>query len=222
MKNRRTKKLAFFACGLLMGHVGIAKAMWTEDANGNTIRVTTSTAKQETQAKRKNNTAPKTIKVSNHASHLVRKSNNFAQINLKDIEVYAPRITGQTPEDVACLAYSIFREAGTLPAKDQAAVGQVHINRLRTGTWGKHLCQVVYAKSQFSWTLEKKLVRWTEQQKYVSETIARAFINGLRVHPLDSDEILHYHATYVHPKWGRQGQVVAAAGPHIFYKDVPY
>ncbi len=40
-------------------------------------------------------------------------------------------------KDVRCLAYSIFREAGNQKEKDQYAVGQVHMHRLKDGSWGK-------------------------------------------------------------------------------------
>lgn len=219
---RRYKKLAFFTCGLLVGYSGTVNAMWTEDSQGNTI-------KPPSKKEKLNKVDPQIIKVvaTKKPNVVATKKPNtaiakFDQIKNNDINVTPYKIVGQTQKDIACLAYSIFREAGTLPAKDQAAVAQVHVNRLRTGSWGTHLCQVVYAKAQFSWTLEKRNVKWSQKEKTLAETIAKGFIDGLRVHPLDSNKILHYHTTAVHPKWGRQGQVVASAGPHIFYKDVPY
>jgi spore germination cell wall hydrolase CwlJ-like protein len=137
------------------------------------------------------------------------------------VDTRGKKIAGQSEKDVDCLAYSIFREAGTLSENAQLAVGQVHINRLREGTWGDTMCKVVYYQKQFSWT-DEKIVQWSVSQrdKYVAE--AKALMNGLRVKKLDSEDILHYHANYVHPKWANQGIAVAKAGPHIFYKDVPY
>jgi spore germination cell wall hydrolase CwlJ-like protein len=47
-------------------------------------------------------------------------------------------------------------------------------------------------------------------------------VDGVYVKKLASNKILHYHATYVNPKWAKQGQMVASAGAHVFYKNVPY
>ena len=126
-------------------------------------------------------------------------------------------------KDVQCLAYSIFREAGNQKEKDQYAVGQVHMNRLKEGSWGKTMCKVVYAKAQFSWTLESKVVTWSKRQEEHFMLIAESLmIDGYHVKRLASNKILHYHATYVKPKWAKQGKMVASAGDHVFYKNVPY
>jgi len=193
---------------LALGMVGVsAHAMWTEDAYGNTIHPSlTHVSIVKKDSKKLAKPKPKTP----------------VQISDRDIVAIGKPIAGQTQKDISCLSYSIFREAGTLPVADQYAVGQVHINRLATGTWGNHLCQVVMAKSQFSWTKEK-IVVWSQNQKQIAEKIATNLVNvGFRVRQLDSDKILHYHADYVHPKWAQSGQVVAMAGPHIFYRDIAH
>ena len=126
-------------------------------------------------------------------------------------------------KDVKCLAYSIFREAGNQKETDQYAVGQVHMNRLKEGSWGKTMCKVVFAKAQFSWTLEPKIVKWsTKQEEHFMQIAEGLMIDGIHVKKLASDKILHYHATYVKPKWAKQGKMVASAGDHLFYKNVPY
>jgi spore germination cell wall hydrolase CwlJ-like protein len=140
----------------------------------------------------------------------------------KDVMPIAKPLQNQTTKDIMCLAYSIYREAGNLAASAQYAVGQVHINRLLEGSWGNSLCDVVFAKAQFSWTLEKKKVVWSDKQRWFAREIAEGLVNGLRVKTLNSKRILHYHANYVQPKWGKQSNVVAMAGPHIFYKDIAH
>jgi spore germination cell wall hydrolase CwlJ-like protein len=126
-------------------------------------------------------------------------------------------------KDIKCLAYSIFREAGNQKEYDQYAVGQVHMNRLKEGSWGKTMCKVVYAKAQFSWTLESKVVTWSKRQEEHFMFIAESLmIDGIHVKKLASDKILHYHASYVKPKWAKQGKMIASAGDHLFYKNVPF
>ena len=141
----------------------------------------------------------------------------------KDVKYGGPRLASINTKDIRCLAYSIFREAGNQQAKDQYAVGQVHMNRLKEGSWGNTMCKVVFAKAQFSWTLEPKMVKWTKRQEQHFLQVAEGLmVDGFYVKRLASDKILHYHATYVNPKWAKQGQMVASAGDHVFYKNVPY
>jgi len=144
------------------------------------------------------------------------------EVTDSDIKLTARPIRGQTDRDVLCLAYSIFREAGTLATPAQYAVGQVHINRLLVGSWGRQLCEVVYAPAQFSWTLSRTQTQWSQQQMQSTRAIAWNLIQGIRVKPLDSDSILHYHATYVHPNWSQRSRIVAQAGPHVFYRDIAH
>jgi len=195
-------------------------AMWTEDRNGNIIRphkVDVTNFKTNTEKR-----AERAQKYYVEMSFTVKDVTTKAQAKSElAVDYKGRKVTGQSDRDVDCLAYSIFREAGNLNENAQLAVGQVHINRLREGTWGDTMCKVVYSPKQFSWTSER-LIQWNADQKNKYVTEARALMNGLRVKKLDSEDILHYHATYVNPRWARQGQVVAKAGPHLFYKNVPY
>jgi len=207
---------------LLVASGSVHANMWTEDAKGNVIvaRTPKQIAKAEAgQLKHLNQIyQPFIIEIPDTPARpkVVSKKPGELEVDNK-----GKRVAGQTDKDVNCLAYSIFREAGTLDENAQLAVGQVHINRLKEGSWGDRMCQVVYSKSQFSWTMEK-YVAWSDSQKakYIKE--AKALMNGLRVKKLDSEDILHYHATYVDPKWAKQGKVVAQAGAHLFYKNVPF
>ena len=184
-----------------------ASAIWTESAKEFALSKDI-TAKLDAMFKK---TAPKTLPT------------KAKSISITDDDVqpgYSP-IKGQSNKDVKCLAYSIFREAGNQQPQDQYAVGQVHINRLKQGSWGKTMCKVVFAKAQFSWTLEKKLVQWSAKQQDYYMTIAQGMMReGVQVKPLVSTKILHYHATYVQPKWGDKSAIVATAGAHIFYKGI--
>ena len=191
--------------------------MWTEDTNGNIIKP---------QAKPKayyievtfNDTKPiaKHVPITPAIAKLEATKPGELAIDHK-----GKRVKGQSKKDVECLAYSIFREAGTLSENAQLAVGQVHINRLKEGSWGDKMCEVVYSKAQFSWTMERH-INWSPSQRNKFMLEANALMTGLRVKRLDSEDILHYHATYVQPKWAKQGQMVAQAGAHLFYKNVPF
>jgi spore germination cell wall hydrolase CwlJ-like protein len=182
-----------------------ANAMWTETAKEFALSKDI-TAKLDAMFKKP---VQKPVKAKLHS------------ITDDDIQPGYTPIKGQTNKDVKCLAYSIFREAGNQKPQDQYAVGQVHINRLKAGNWGSSMCKVVFAKAQFSWTLEKKVVNWSAKQQDYYMTIATGMMReGMRVEPLASTKILHYHATYVQPKWGDKTALVATAGAHVFYKGI--
>jgi N-acetylmuramoyl-L-alanine amidase len=121
-----------------------------------------------------------------------------------------------TAKELECLTKNIYYEAGIEDSVGKYAVANVTINRLKTGKWGKDICQVVYAPKQFSWTSNKRLPKpnkelWTESQK-----IAVAALSGKRVRGLTDS--LFYHATYINlPRWVNKEEHVVTIGRHVFY-----
>lgn len=118
-----------------------------------------------------------------------------------------------------CLAMNIYQEAMKEPVAGQIAVGQVTVNRFESGKWGS-LCDVVFARAQFSWTLDKSRnapytgKHWTRAKKSADDVI-----KGLRVAGVE--KATFYHADYIPaPKWVREKKVQHAIGRHIFYKDL--
>jgi spore germination cell wall hydrolase CwlJ-like protein len=204
-----------------------AHAIWTEKASDSGINVThciqpgvdsvkcIRALKQKLEPKTITQKSVKVIKQKPVKDIRTVISNNDIKLSGRGVDT--------STKDIRCLAYSIFREAGNQKVVDQYAVGQVHVNRLKEGSWGKTMCNVVYAKAQFSWTLESKVVAWSKKQEQHFTDIAEGLlVDGVYVKKLASNKILHYHATYVNPKWAKQGQMVASAGAHVFYKNVPY
>jgi spore germination cell wall hydrolase CwlJ-like protein len=121
-----------------------------------------------------------------------------------------------TKNDVECLTKNIYYEAGVESKQGKFAVAHVTLNRLKTGYWGNSICKVVYAKSQFSWTLAKKLPRPNSQLWAESEQIARKVLAGHRVRGLTRS--LYYHAIYIKdPKWVDTKHEAGQIGNHVFY-----
>ena len=121
-----------------------------------------------------------------------------------------------TPQDRECLIKNIYYEAGIEDVKGKYAVANVTLNRLKSGQWGKNICQVVYAKKQFSWTLKKKLEKPDPKRWAESREVAVNALNGARVRGLDKS--LYYHADYIKtPKWADKNHYVAQIGQHKFY-----
>jgi spore germination cell wall hydrolase CwlJ-like protein len=124
-----------------------------------------------------------------------------------------------TKAEFDCLAKNIYHEAGVESKEGKFAVAQVTLNRLREGRWGKDICKVVYAKSQFSWTLYAK--KRNEVPKGLlweqSKAVALAVLDeGMRVPSLES--ATYYHADYIKtPIWARTVVHIKQVGQHIFY-----
>lgn len=128
-----------------------------------------------------------------------------------------------TQADFECLSKNIYHEAGIEPTEGKFAVAQVTLNRLKTGQWGKDICSVVHAKSQFSWTLSKKKLyekpkgQLWEESKVVARTVLD---RGVRVPSLAQST--YYHADYIKkPVWTKAVVKIQQIGQHVFYKK-PY
>lgn len=140
------------------------------------------------------------------------------QAQVEDLNhiVKADRHVSYTTHDVDCMAKNIYYEAGVEGKVGKYAVGHITMNRLDTGYWGKNVCDVVYAKDQFSWTRLKKLPKpdpngWAEAQ-----SIAWDVLHGYQVRSLKKS--LFYHADYIKaPRWADMNEKVTQIGRHIFY-----
>lgn len=122
-------------------------------------------------------------------------------------------------EEKKCLAKNIFFEAGIEPIEGKIAVAQVTMNRLETNRWGDNVCSVVYARKQFSWTLEKKKVNEKPSGPLWKESMIalEKFIQGYRIVGLENSR--HYHADYIKkPYWVKKKRTVETIGQHIFYE----
>ena len=120
-----------------------------------------------------------------------------------------------------CLAKNIFHEAGIESKAGKIAVAQITLNRLKSGRWGSNICDVVYAKAQFSWTLDRKL-RWSQPKGKLwddSVEVAEEFVHkGRRVKGLEDSGFYHTH--YVNPNWAKAKKIVHQIGQHIFYRGL--
>jgi spore germination cell wall hydrolase CwlJ-like protein len=117
--------------------------------------------------------------------------------------------------DLDCLTKNVYYEAGTENEIGKIAVATVTVNRLKTGHWGKNVCDVVYAPGQFSWT--RHAVKSPDQQRwYESRHVAHQVLNGIRARGLEHS--LYYHANYIkEPNWADPAEKTLKIGSHIFY-----
>lgn len=119
------------------------------------------------------------------------------------------------PQDIDCLAKNIYHEARGEGLAGKIAVAQVTLNRVRSGLFQPTVCAVVYAPSQFSWTLDKRKRVQDQRAWEASVSIARAVLT--QAVRLPDFPALYFHTRQVNPRWNRNKQVVARIGNHIFY-----
>ena len=123
-----------------------------------------------------------------------------------------------TPADRDCLTKNIYYEAGVEKVEGKYAVAHVTVNRLKSGRYGKNICEVVYSPKQFSWTLKKKLPKPNAKLWAESREVAVNVLNGARVKDLDRS--MFYHADYIKtPKWVDHKQYITQIGQHKFYNQ---
>ena len=121
-------------------------------------------------------------------------------------------------KDLDCLAKTIYFEAGNQSYLGKLAVARVVLNRVKDIKYPNTICDVIYQKKQFSWVDIRKSHdpvynrSWKE-----SLDIAGTVIEG-QTTPLFDENVTHYHADYVNPKWAKELKQVAKIDQHIFYK----
>lgn len=116
-----------------------------------------------------------------------------------------------------CLIKNVFFESGAEPYEGKIAVAQVTWNRLKSGSWGNDLCRVVYTPNQFSWTADRSKRNVNISGDRYQHVIAAVddFLAGTRITRLDS--AMHFHATWVQPKWAKTDARIKQIGGHVFY-----
>lgn len=126
-----------------------------------------------------------------------------------------------------CLAINIYREAGHEPFEGKVAVGQVTMNRVVDGRFGKDVCGVVYQKNvvmervicQFSWACDsvhrnRPINKPAYTESY--EVAKKVLLEGFRLDIMK--KAMYYHADYVNPNW--RLEKIGKIGRHIFYKEL--
>jgi hypothetical protein len=141
----------------------------------------------------------------------------------------ADRLTARVPRsasDLDCLTQAVYFEARGEPARGQAAVAQVVLNRVRHPAFPRTVCGVVYQGAanggcQFSFACDGSMRRGREVEAWArARQIAARALSGF-VLP-DVGGATYFHAASVHPGWGPNMLRVAQVGLHVFYKMNPH
>jgi N-acetylmuramoyl-L-alanine amidase len=129
-------------------------------------------------------------------------------------------------ENLECLARNIYYEARGEPAAGQLAVGEVTMNRVRSGIYPSTVCEVVYQKNwdplrrrwigAFSWTEFDRVPVPRGHEWERAWVAAETVYYGRHAETLQGATL--YHAARIRPSWARNRQPVARVGRHVFYR----
>ena len=118
--------------------------------------------------------------------------------------------------ELLCMADNLHHEARVDGMRGMEAVATVVMNRVSDSRWPDNVCDVVYQPSQFSWTLEKRLVEMKVEHDWQTLAVARMALQGGLIDK--TDESTHYHAVYVHPDWAKVYEFTVQVEQHLFHK----
>lgn len=141
------------------------------------------------------------------SSRPAQKSGGSSLPSSGEAATAANNVAAASFDDITLLASLIQSEAGYEPFEGQVAVGNVVMNRLRTGRFGNSLYSVIYAKGQFSPAGSGKVAQICAQgpkasciQAAQAALAGTSYVGGaVRFRPVSS---------------GYQGQVI---GNHVFW-----
>lgn len=117
--------------------------------------------------------------------------------------------------EIHCLAQNIYHEARGESVEGQLAVAQVTVNRVQSKKFQATVCDTVYARRQFSWTLKKHRSIKDSKAWDAAVVIATAVLTQTAYIP--NFKALYFHTRQVRPYWKYGKRVAATIGNHIFY-----
>ena len=116
-----------------------------------------------------------------------------------------------------CMMKNIYHEARGEPLKGQIAVANVTMNRVAHSRFPNSVCEVVFQRKQFSWTLSKAKVN--KQDIQFSDAIYTIALKAVTGRLIDyTGGATHYHTTAINPFWADSKVYLDTIGNHIFYK----
>lgn len=124
-----------------------------------------------------------------------------------------------TSEDLRCMTDNLYYEAAGEPILGQAMVGHSVINRVKDKRWDDSVCEVIYAKKQYSWT--------TNPKREIDDLKTYQFLESLAYTLLsnkDSEEatgVTNYLRCDWRKKvdWWKDMTFLGQVGDHCFYRD---
>lgn len=147
----------------------------------------------------------------------------FGAYNIKDASAQE-KLDHISAEQKYCLQQNIYFEARNQSELGQRAVAWVTLNRVDDSRYPDTICDVVWQKSQFSWTRDGKSdapgdniieqKAWAHAGEVMESVLFKYYQdkNGI------VGDAVMFHADYVDPFWKSSYVEVATIDDHIFYE----
>jgi len=124
--------------------------------------------------------------------------------------------TSSMKRDVRCMAANIYHESRGESIRGQKAVASVTMNRVRASNYPNSVCNVVFQKSQFSWTKRKSIPSKVPVHIY---QLAKSYVNNYNRNMDVTKGATFFHSVKSRPSWSNRLQRVTRIDNHIFYKN---
>jgi len=117
-----------------------------------------------------------------------------------------------------CMALNIYHESRGETIVGQQAVAWVTLNRMVHSRWPDTVCDVVWQRSQFSWTGDGLSDYPGDTQAYITAVnVAEDIMLNYYYYDDPTDGAVFYHANWVNPGWARRMELTVVIGVHLFY-----
>jgi len=138
----------------------------------------------------------------------------FTPIILFAVAAFAPSVDME--REIECLIENIVQEAPSEPYEGKLGVATVVMNRVDSKYYPNTICEVVYQKWQFSWTMDKNIRQYPSIIYNRAREIAEDVV--YRKKRLASiGKAMYFHNGTVYPKWAPTMRMIRKIGGHFFY-----
>ena len=136
---------------------------------------------------------------------------------LTAIILYCGKANAINPQQLDCLAKTVYFEAGNQSVIGKKAVAYVTLNRVFTNGFPSSVCEVIYQKGQYGWTtLNKKVHKgylWN-----LSKHIASIVYKEYNTTKDPTNGSTYYCRISEHFPWLKRIKSKKRIGGHIFYR----
>jgi len=122
-------------------------------------------------------------------------------------------------DEVETLALNMYHEARGEGEIGMQLVGEVTLNRVEHDLFPDNICDVVYQRRQFSWTMnENHTPKETDAFETAIEIAEGLVNNDIDLLETDATYFLNPFAVTSLPRWARQFEETERHGNHVFYR----
>lgn len=122
---------------------------------------------------------------------------------------------------IGVLALNMYHEARGDGHDAMLAVGEVTLNRVKRSRWPDNVCDVVYQRSQFSWTHTINNHTPDEEESWnIALDIAEGLIyNKIELLGTKATHYINPDKVKIIPSWIDKLEFVGRLGNHVFYEE---